>query len=174
MNRLVELTTWATLINFLTINQISARVMVTNMGFVDFTPKKRATLECAMEQVRSMVGSDQVTMSFPEKRPATDGTLMDLYRIDYGDRYRQIIDCFSCRQRTVILNSPGIGPAASFERRRPMSFFSALTEGNQFNRQIAGAQVIDFEPFDETLTYDAVHYTDRGNELMFSRLKEAL
>lgn len=174
VNRPVELTTWATLVNFLTINEISARVLVTNMGFVDFTPKKKATLERAVEQVRSMAGSDQATISFLEKYPATDGMLLDLYRIDYGDRYRQVIDSFSRRQHTIILNSPDIDPAIHFERRRPLSFFSALTEANQFNRQIAGAEVIDFEPFDESLTYDAVHYTDRGNELIFSRLKESM
>ncbi len=36
------MTTWATLINFLKLNQnIKFKYLITNMGFNDFTPKKK-------------------------------------------------------------------------------------------------------------------------------------
>jgi hypothetical protein len=34
--------------------------------------------------------------------------------------------------------------------------------------------VLDFPLFDETCTYDAVHYTARGNELIFEALSRHL
>lgn len=74
----------------------------------------------------------------------------------------------------VILNTPLTDPGIAIERKRPVSFFSAQAESNAFNRSIRGAQVIDLPDFDESLTYDAVHFTHRGNELIFDRLKEIL
>ena len=45
ISRPLEMTTWATLINFLKLNQkIKYRYLITNMGFNDFTPKKKNLL----------------------------------------------------------------------------------------------------------------------------------
>ena len=42
ISRPLEMTTWATLINFLKLNQkIKYKYLITNMGFNDFTPKKK-------------------------------------------------------------------------------------------------------------------------------------
>ena len=42
ISRPLEMTTWASLINFLKLNQnIKYRYLITNMGFNDFTPKKK-------------------------------------------------------------------------------------------------------------------------------------
>ena len=74
----------------------------------------------------------------------------------------------------IIINTPLTDPDIVIERKRPVSFFPAQAESNAFNRSIAGAQVIDLPDFDESLTYDAVHYTRRGNELIFDRLRDYL
>jgi len=44
ISRPLEMTTWASLINFLKLNQkITYKYLITNMGFNDFTPKKKKT-----------------------------------------------------------------------------------------------------------------------------------
>ncbi len=47
--RPLNLTTWATLSNFLSINKIYPKSIVTNMGFVDFISKKKKLLDEAIE-----------------------------------------------------------------------------------------------------------------------------
>jgi hypothetical protein len=99
---------------------------------------------------------------------------MPLYSMRYGAAYREAIESIAVRHALVIINTPLTNPAIAIERKRPAAFFPAQAESNAFNRAIAGAQVIDLPDFDETLTYDAVHFTRCGNELIFDRLKDYL
>jgi len=134
--RPLEMTTWATLFNFLSINALQPRQIITNMGFVDFTPKKQTILADAVQQVEARMGVGLARSQFVEE-----------YLVAGGDK---------------------------LTGKRPRSFFSAIELGNAFNRSIGGATVIDLPVFDQAHTYDAVHYTNRGNELIFDRLVEHL
>lgn len=171
--RPLELTTWATLIGFLAINELNPVKIITNMGFVDFTPKKQSILQNAIRQVESAVGLGVAETYFVEAY-ATEGGAIPLYSMRYGETYRCAIEEIARRHDTVILNTPLTDPGIAIERKRPVSFFPALAESNAFNRSIRGARVIDLPDFDESLTYDAVHFTRCGNELIFDRLKDYL
>ena len=45
ISRPLYITTWSTLYNFLKLNNLKFKTLVTNMGFVDYTPKKKIILE---------------------------------------------------------------------------------------------------------------------------------
>ena len=96
---------------------------------------------------------------------------MPLYSMRYGDAYRVSIEAIASRQAMMIINTPLTDPGIVIGRKRPHAFFQAQAESNEFNRSINGAQVIDLPDFDLTLTYDAVHYTHRGNDVIFDRIK---
>lgn len=99
---------------------------------------------------------------------------MPLYSMQYEKGYRQPIETIAAQQPLVIINTPLTHPGIAIERKRPSAFFPAQAASNEFNRSINGAEVIDLPEFDETLTYDAVHYTSRGNEVVFDRVKDYL
>lgn len=173
--RPLELTIWATLIGFLGLNKLNPAKIITNMGFVDFTPKKQSILQDAVQQVESVVGRGTANFYYVENYALAGGReSIPLYAMHYGETYRHAIETIAKQHDMVILNSPLIAPGIAIERKRPLSFFSAQAESNAFNRSIRGAQVVDLPDFDETLTYDAVHFTHRGNELVFDRLKDYL
>lgn len=171
--RPLELTIWATLIGFLAINKLNPKKLFTNMGYVDFTPKKQSILLDAVHQVESVVGEGVAETRFVEDYFSA-GRKLPLYSMRYREAYREAVDSIAARFPTVIINTPLTKPVIAIERKRPAAFFLAQAESNKFNRAIAGAQVIDFPDFDESLTYDAVHFTRRGNELIFDRIKDYL
>ena len=169
--RPLELTTWATLVNFITLNKLTPGKIVTNMGFVDFTPKKQSILEDAIRQAEVFAGFG-VAKSYVLQDTATSmGGEIPLYSMTYDATYRRHIESIVVRQPTVVINSPLVDPGIRVERSRPGAFFHALAESNEFNRSIRGVQLVDLPEFDESLTYDAVHYTERGNEVIFEIVK---
>lgn len=172
--RPLELTIWATLIGFFALNKLNPTKIITNMGFVDFTPKKQSILQDAVRQVESVVGQDVADTRYVEDYASAGGGVIPLYAMRYDETYRRAIEVIAAQHDMVIVNTPATDPGIAIERKRPVSFFPAQAESNAFNRSIRGAQVIDLPDFDESLTYDAVHFTRRGNELIFDRLKDYL
>lgn len=51
MVRPLELTTWATLYNILNINKLSPKIIITNVGIVDCTPKKKSICESLLSHI---------------------------------------------------------------------------------------------------------------------------
>lgn len=168
--RPLELTFWATLIGFLKVNQLSPLKIITNMGFVDFTPKKLSILQDAIQQVEVSLGEGIAKSNFIENFSSTSEWI-PLYSMEYEVAYRVAIEDMAAKHQLMIINTPLTSTHISIERKRPPSFFSAQIKSNVFNRSILGAQVLDIQDFDENLTYDAVHYTSLGNEVVFDSIK---
>ena len=143
------------------------------MGFVDFTPKKQPLLRNAVLQVEAAVGCGVSTTVFIEDY-ISEGKIKSLYAMRYNSSYRSAIEAIAEKYCLVILNTPLTDPDIVLEKKRPTSFFAAQMESNAFNSLIRAARVVDLPEFDVTLTYDAVHFTDRGNELIFEKIKEYL
>lgn len=165
--RPLNLTTWATLIGFLSLNDLVPRKIITNMGFVDFTPKKSTILFEAIQQVDSAVGPNVAKMKLIEVYPDLDNTMMDLYSMEYSEQYLDAINEISRKYELIILNTPPTRSDISIQRKRPKSFFSSQIVSNSFNSLVKDATVVDFELFNESHTYDAVHFTPLGNKLIF-------
>ena len=73
VSRPLELTIWATLIGFLAVNKLNPVKIITNMGFVDFTPKKQSILQNAIRQVESVVGRGVADTCFVEDYVSAGG-----------------------------------------------------------------------------------------------------
>jgi hypothetical protein len=172
--RPLELTTWASLINFLILNKLSPPKIVTNMGFVDFTPKKQVILEDAIQQVEAFMGRGVAVSRVVEQYVSSGGEEIPLFAMSYGWDYKHRIEAVAQSHSLTIINSPPLSPEIRLQRERPRAFFANLDEANKFNRSISGARIIDFPVFDETQTYDGVHYTNLGNDLIFRKIKECL
>jgi hypothetical protein len=172
--RPLELTTWATLINFMAINTLNSAKIITNMGFVDFTPKKLAVLEDAKEQVEFAVGKGVATSVFAEAYISSSGENIDLYSMSYSDDYKKSIEFITNKTSTLIINTPIVTESIDIERKRPHTFFSSLAHSANFNRAITGVKIVDLPTFDEKLTYDGVHYTSQGNDVVFGEIKNYL
>lgn len=172
--RPVDLTLWATLFNFLEINDLRPPKIVTNMGFVDFTPKKQSVLDDTVRQVEARMGPG-IAESYPvEHYVDTFGEPIQLFSMLFEPAYRRNVRAVLRGSSTIIINTPVVGPDIRVPRRRPSSFFASLNASNEFNKSLGEATVIDLPVFDESLTYDAVHYTDAGNSLIFSKLEQYL
>lgn len=172
--RPLELTIWATLIGFLKLNQLRPAKIITNMGFVDFTPKKLSILQDVALQVNLIVGEDVASSYYVENFLLSGGGVAPLYSLRYKKDYQLSIETISTQYSLIIINTPLTNDEIVIQKKRPRAFFPAQSESNDFNRSITGAVVIDLPEFDERLTYDAVHYTPLGNEMIFDRVKDHL
>ncbi len=172
--RPLELTTWATVLGFLQLNDVRPARMVTNVGFVDFTPKKLDILQDAIDQVDASVGEGVATAVFVDETARLTGEVIRLYANRYTDLYRQRIEELVSVVPTVVINSPPVSPVCVFERSRPPAFYAGLEEGNAFNRRLSGIHLIELPVFDDALTYDAVHHTTQGCALVFDRVQPFL
>ncbi len=172
--RPLELTTWATLSNFMALNSIKPQKIITNMGFVDFTPKKVALLEDAIKQTDYIIGKKVARPIFAGNYVSSNGEAIDLYSMIYSEKYKKSIQNIVRNIPTVIINTPTVGTDMNIKRKRPEAFFTALARTAAFNQSIEGAHLVNLPLFDETLTYDAVHYTTLGNEVIFNVIKKYL
>lgn len=172
--RPLELTTWATLISFLRVNKIKPLNIITNMGFVDFTPKKKVILENSIYQVDKAVGIGVAKPVYVQHYASLSGPLIPLYALEYDNRYRKSVENIANSTQLLILNTPLTDSNIKIQRKRPSSFYLAQKESNCFNQSIRGARVINFPDFNEMQTYDAVHYTCSGNELIYQCLEPYL
>lgn len=172
--RPLELTTWATLINFMAINILKPAKIITNMGFVDFTPKKMTVLEDSVAQVEFAIGKGVATSVFAEAYLSSSGENIDLYSMSYSEKYKKAIECVTSKTPTVIINTPFVSEDIDIERKRPHAFFTSLAHSIDFNRAITDAQVVGLPIFDEKFTYDGVHYTPQGNDVAFGAIKNYL
>ncbi len=173
--RPLEITTWMTLYNFMKMNDITPKKVVTNMGFVDFTPKKMSIIEKSLIQYNYYFSQDQAQIEFLEHYNSIDNTTLDLYVQYYPDSFKSEFESSFQDVLFLIINSPELAEDYEFSRPRPQSFFKSLQKGNDFNREFhLRKEVFDFKNFTTEETYDGVHYTNKGNELIFSALSPFL
>lgn len=143
------------------------------MGFVDFTPKKLALVEDMIAQVKSACGVDVIPRQI-EKYIDSNSREISLYMADYKEQYRAAVEKIGSEFNTVIINTPMVSKNIELTRRRPNSFYEAINESNLFNRSINNADIIELPVFDLKMTYDGVHYTKFGNDLIFEKVREFL
>lgn len=173
--RPLEITTWMTLFNFIKLNKLKFHRIITNMGFVDFTPKKKSIIEISLDQYDLYFSKNQATVSFLEKYNTINEGEVDLFQQSYPSHFKTALEEILNSVNTIILNTPELIPGFKCARNRPSSFYSAILKTNIYNSSFnINGNVIDFEPFDVLQTYDGVHYTDKGNDYIFKRLKAYL
>ena len=117
--RPLELTTWATLSNFMALNSINPQKIKTNMGFVDFTPKKVALLEDAIKQVDYIIGEKVARSIFADNYVSANGETISLYSMIYSEKYKKSIQNIVRNIPTVIINTPIVDTDINIKREKP-------------------------------------------------------
>lgn len=173
ISRPMNLTTWVTLQNFLELNDFVFREVITNVGFVDFTPKKESILhELSTQFCRGEFQSMCIEKIFLETFINDMGVQIDLFRNLYPPQFLLTCIATARRNKITLINTPSISTKFKFVRKRPKSFFSQIDVGNGFNKEVIGGSSISsslLEPgeFSKLETYDGVHYTEFGCRKMF-------
>jgi hypothetical protein len=154
-------------------NRIAPKVIITNMGFVDFTPKKRSILHDALAQAQHCL-KNKCRSRFIEHYKTADNKILNLYVIDYPKEYKKNIQECLLQSRCVAIKTPLVCKSLRLERSRPASFYTQIQQANCFVDSLGCKTTIDLGHFDNSLTYDGVHWTTKGNQLIMKRLKEVL
>jgi hypothetical protein len=175
IGRPLEMTTWMSLYNFIRMNSLFPERIITNMGFVDFTPKKKSLIKKSVDQSNLFFSNQKSIVNFIELFESRKGELLELYDQDYHIGFVDALyDLLVCSQ-VIIINTPLLYEGYQFMQKRPMSFAKGVIKGNEFNSVFKDiAKIVEFDNFSEKQTYDGVHYTEDGNNTIFSKLKPYL
>ncbi len=172
--RPLECTTWATLINFILTNKITVSSIVTNLGFVDFTPKKLRISEDVINQAQFAVGENVACATFSTWYEASSDERIELFSLTYSESYKRAIEKLTLFAAIIVINTPIVDQTLVFARKRPTEFYAGLEQAALFNRSLRTIELVELPAFDTVLTYDAVHYTQAGNDLIVERLKQQI
>lgn len=167
--RPLELTTWATLYSFFQLNRLTPELLITNVGIVDFTPKKYSLCESMVEQVRCGFEVDNSVIEPLESYLLSNGNEEMLYSVVYPEQCKDKLNDFFLSTPTVAIKTPLVDKNIRIERKRPSSFFTQIDKTNNFIGRLE-CDSIDLGLFDHHLTYDAVHWTQKGNQLVFDKI----
>ncbi|WP_294919240.1 hypothetical protein [Sulfuricurvum sp. PD_MW2] len=174
-----NLTLFATLYNFLLLNEnFTFNTLVTNIGYVDLTPKKQDYLDDALIQIKQFSNTQNVIHQH-EKYPLNNGNIEVLQSIEYQENYLIELNSLLNKKfkKKYFINTPAISKDIQIERSRPDSFFQQLHKTNELiffmvNFSQTKNRLIDIHNI--TYTYDAVHYTDEGHKMIFDILQESI
>jgi phosphoglycolate phosphatase-like HAD superfamily hydrolase len=173
-------TIFQTLLNFLENNNLKFNNLLSNLGFVDFTPKKYDVVQDMLSQIEN---KKFITTIKSESYKLSSGKHTELYEMIYSDDYikyikKYIEDNF---KKIFLVNTPLVDKNIKIERIRPNSFFKNLNKTNDFidilceekNIEKVNISNILFEKKEALkFTNDAVHYTQIGHQKISKIIRE--
>jgi len=175
VSRPIEITTWVTLFNFLKLNKLNSKRIITNMGFVDFTPKKRTIVELYTYQYKLFFNSIEVEINKVGKFLNKHGKSEILFEQKYPQSFLNELKLLFRRFNVVLIDTPYVSSDIKLKRVRPKAFYDGLKKTSLFHNKIKNLlEKIDLPEFTIDETYDAIHYTNEGNLLIFNKLKPFL
>lgn len=171
ISRPKEITTFFTLLNFIKLNNIQFVNLISNLGFVDLTPKKEEFI-------------DDIIMQNPFHNQKLDkyeicnyrlssGEIAKLFSINYLTLHKDIADTIQEKFKNIFLvGTFEFNSNINVKRKRPKEFYMQLKETNKFielicshNGQFTFINVnIDLPKNGHELSYDAVHFTQAGHD----------
>lgn len=178
-----ELTTFFSLLQFMERNPIQFGYLITNMGFVDYTPKKREFVQDIIDQCPDDYKLAENPWVKLGTHTLSDGTNADLFSLDFGPLEQYVAHKITERFKYAILI--GVQEMAStlqLPRQRPENFFSQLLVTNSLLFNIASRshsihylQPLKF-PYDdmEATSSDGVHFTEFGHKKLYDLLLPVL
>jgi hypothetical protein len=173
--RPLEITTWLTLYNFLRLNNLGIRKIITNMGFVDFTPKKESITKLTLLQYQLYFANLTPVFNFKEVFTNQDDDKLNLYIQQYPTEFLNALVSMLSNYNVIALATPYVSEEIEFSRIRPKAFYEGLNLTRSFSNYLeSSTQLLDIPEFSERETYDAVHFTYEGNKKIFSLLKPFL
>lgn len=170
-----EMTILFTLVNFLNNNKIQFKKLLTNVGFVDTTPKKHEFIKDIFAQ--NPFYSKVLKKYKVCKYLLNSGLKVMLYSVDYvAVSYEISIVIDKCFEKIYFIETFEFSYEIKIERTRPIEFFKQLLEANKLIKLICNYsekfKIINVNydiPNNECiLSFDAVHFTKEGNIKMFT------
>lgn len=125
------------MINFIYLNDISFNSLVTNLGFVDTTPKKQIFNDDIISQVPNGLDENQLNKSKLCDYQLNDGKTESLYSLDYSNLLEQLSNIIaSYFQKVYLIEVVEFNPSINIERARPAEFFPVETSkhADKWNR----------------------------------------
>lgn len=179
ISRPKNLTVYATLYNFLILNNFfNFKNLITNLGFVDCTPKKESNIDDIEEQINENIAI-RFDKAEQEYYMLNNGEQEMLKTLLYSDKYiDEIANMLNSKfNKLYFINTPEISINMSFKRKRPNSFFAQLEKTNELIELIIKRiekplNLIDIKNLSST--YDGVHFDKMGHEKIFTELKERI
>jgi hypothetical protein len=177
ISRPKNLTVYSTLINFLNLNpKLKFKNLITNLGFVDCTPKKQNNIDDILSQIELFSKSSNIIVDH-EKYRLSSGNLELLKSIKYSKDYLlELNSSLHSFKKCFFINTPIISGYVNTERKRPNSFFTQLYKTNELINNIVDLSnkniLIDIS--DLSYTYDGVHFTKTGHHMVFNKIKQSI
>lgn len=181
LSRPKNLTIFSTLINFLQLHpMLKFKYLVTNVGFVDCTPKKQEFIEDILLQLGEAKIDNNIV--FLEAYLLANGELANLYSIDYSSDVLNYMSTVLAEsfEKVYFLSTPEVDMTYNLKRSRPTSFYARLKSSNELVRSIAqnikNSHIIDIASLgkDKMVSYDSVHYTTYGHQLIYQKIMDEI
>jgi len=185
VSRPKNLVVFASLLNFLNNNSnVTFKNLITNLGFVDFTPKKEDNLKDIKNQIKFLYDYDINTEKLSSYKLSTgkDESLFSLlYEHTYTDFIISVFMKYNFR-KIYFINTPLIDKKIKVSRRRPLEFFDKIkTTNNKINKinKISNSEVVDIKNLfemqnQERYVDDAVHFTVDGHRMIHESILSRL
>lgn len=179
ISRPKNLTVFATLYNFLKLNsKLNFKNLITNLGFVDYTPKKQSNINDILLQIGQFQNFNTKIFEHEEYKLNGGGTEI-LKTIEYSKNYlNNIENILNNRfEKVFFINTPLLPNDFKCERERPKSFYSQLITTNNLVDKFALSnkdknKLVDIQNIIHT--YDGVHYTLEGHKEIFEKVIKEL
>lgn len=178
VSRPLNLTIVATLLSFFDNTIIKFGSVVTNVGFVDTTPKKKNTLLDIKSQLDGLgLGIEYKYQNLGYFNLAS-GINEELGTFYISENSINAIakKLKNINSKLYFINTPEVLSNNSFKRRRPESFYSQIYKSNKLVKKIsdeAGGNLIDISKVGID-TFDGVHFTDIGHKICYKILLDSL
>lgn len=181
ISRPKEMTTFITLINFLELNKIEYKYLITNVGYAEHTPSKLFFINDIKKQISNTIYDLNLLPFKKEKYTLSNGKSEFLYSYNFGDIERDISSYLSKKFKScILLGTMLFSKKISISRKRPDSFFEQLSVSNHFIKKIASlsSNINFYTPiYRQTINmkeiaHDGVHFSIYGHKLFYSKLAE--
>lgn len=175
LSRPVCNTTFFSLLIFLEKCHFKFKNLITNVGFVDLTPKKMEICSDLSSQIQ-ILGMAPPVMIHMGSYLLSKNEVAELFSLDWICYVGEISKRLEMHQldNIFLVETPVIDSKTEFERNRPAAFFSQLIETNSYinliHNNLKKSKVIP-SPLPVTGTsiseqiYDGVHYTERAHRI---------
>jgi len=175
--RPIHYTTFFTLYNFIKTHDIKFKKLITNVGFVDLTPKKDLVLNDLIEQIEFSKDFDYEKKYISDYK-LSNGSIEKFYSLSHELFSESISNFISSNfDNSFLIGCFELSESFNkcIERERPVEFYEMTKETNILLREISKKENIEFLRMDnegvENFTYDSIHLTPEGHLKVFNKIK---
>lgn len=176
ISRPLYLTVFPTLVSLCKNEDITYGNVITNVGFVDITPKKHLVLEDLKSQYlqfgytfKKVYFKEYVLSGGIKERLST-------FILDEKSSDDIVFYLSNLNSNFYFINTPLVQQISASDRHRPEEFFSQLEVTNSVLSDMATkvpGNIVDISNVGIE-TFDGLHYTPSEHQIVFNKLKECL